>query len=56
MRSMEEIFKDFLMQSAGKKVVPLIVGGTSSTTAIMLSSILQSLSVPIVSISRLKSK
>eukprot|EP00066_Takifugu_rubripes_P030729 XP_011619995.1 PREDICTED: extracellular calcium-sensing receptor-like [Takifugu rubripes] len=43
--------KDFLMQSAGEKVVPLIIGAASSTTGIMLSSILQSLSVPIISYS-----
>ncbi|XP_029700312.1 extracellular calcium-sensing receptor-like [Takifugu rubripes] len=33
----------------GEKVVPLIIGAASSTTGIMLSSILQSLSVPIIS-------
>lgn len=38
------------MQSAGEKVVPLLIGAASSTTGIMLSSILQSLSVPIVSL------
>lgn len=48
--------KDFFMQLAGEKVVPLLIGADSSTISIMLSSILQSLSVPIVSISCLKRK
>lgn len=38
------------MQSADEKVVPLLIGPASSTTGIMLSSILQTLSVPIVSL------
>lgn len=38
------------MQSAGDESVPLLIAAASSTTAIMLSRILQPLAVPVVSL------